>query len=280
MNIRTLRNRLLCGAASIRLLAAPAAAAPIQYAQLPPPVQKGIAAQMGSGSKLGEIDRDEESGEVTYTIEIIKGARSIDCTLDANGSLLSVEVTLAETPPAVQKAIQGQVGPGALESIDKTFEEGKVGYDVDWKSKDGAEHSFSLDDGGKLSSVQLAPQELPPAVQASMVKEIDPAKIKDIEKTFDDNTVLYEITFDKDGVERAITYEESGRMESRQVLLTEVPPPVQNTIKQSVGPGQVVGIEHVFEKKKGASSFEVEAAKDGKTFYFSVGPKGAFLGME
>jgi hypothetical protein len=106
-----------------------------------------------------------------------------------------------------------------------------VGYDVDWKSKDGAEHSFSLDDGGKLSSVQLAPQELPPAVQASMVKEIDPAKIKDIEKTFDDNTVLYEITFDKDGVERAITYEESGRMESRQVLLTEVPPPVQNTIK-------------------------------------------------
>ncbi len=70
-----------------------------------------------------------------------------------------------------------------------------------------------------------------------------------------------------------------GKVESRQAFWAELAPAVQATIQQNIGPGKVVRIDQVFEGKKG-SSFDVEAVKDGKTFSFNVGPKGAFRGFD
>jgi hypothetical protein len=278
MKIWRLKARDLFATASSVLLAA-ATAAPVQFAQLPPAVQKGITTQLG-GAKIGEIDRDEENGEVTFTVEATTGGRTVDYTLDENGTLLSVEVALAETPPAVQKTIQSQVGQGALESIDKSFEDGRVSYDVDYKTKEGAERYLTVLENGQLDSIEVDLTETPPAVQATVAKESAGGQVKSVEKTFDDKAVFYDVTINRGGVNRDIEVAENGKVESRQVFLSEVPPAVQNTIQQTLGPAKLRSIDQVFEKKKGGSVFEVEAVKEGKTFVFSVGPKGAFLGME
>jgi uncharacterized membrane protein YkoI len=278
MNIWRLKTHGLCATASSVMLAA-TTAAPVQFAQLPAPVQKGITTQLG-GAKIGEIDREEEDGEVIYTVEATTGARTVDYTLDENGTLLSVEVALTETPLAVQKTIQSQIGQGAVESVDKSFEDGKVSYEVDFKTKEGAERSLTVLENGQLDSIEVDLTETPPAVQATVAKESAGGQVKSVEKTFDDKAVFYDVTINRGGVNRDIEVAENGKVESRQVFLTEVPPAVQNTIQQTLGPAKLRSIDHVLEKKKGGSTFEVEAVKDGKSFVFSVGPKGAFLGME
>ena len=170
---------------------------------------------MGNG-KIGEIGREEKDGEVIYAVEITKDGRSRDYNLDEKGTLVSVEVTLLETPLAVQKTIQIQVGQGTLGSIDKSFDE----------------------DG-----------------------------------------VFYDFSVTHDGKDREFSVAENGKLESRQVFLSELSPAVQKTIQQHIGDGKLLRIDQVFEKK-GAFSFEIEGVKDGKPFDFSVGPKGAFLGMD
>jgi uncharacterized membrane protein YkoI len=260
------------------LLLAHAWATPIPYEQVPPAVQKGIAAQL-AGGKLGVIDRDEDNGQFTYTFEVTRGGRTVDYTVDAAGALVSIEVTLAETPMPVQKTIQAQVAQGTLESVEKAFQEGKVVYDIDWKKKDGTERSFTVAEDGKLDSIQVGVEETPAAVQGAITKEVGAGSLKEVFKTFDENTVYYDATIQRDGLEREISIGENGKVESRQVFLNETPPPVQNMIKQSLGAGQMVRIDQVYEKKKGGI-FEVEAVKDGKPYYFSVGPKGAFLGTD
>lgn len=268
----------LCAATNLALPAVEPAAQ-VAFALLPPAVQKGIQAQLGSG-KLGDIKRDEEHGEVSYVAEITKDGRSRDYTLDEDGALLSVEVSLPETPPAVQKTIQNQIAQGTLESIGRTTDDGGASYDVEWKAKDGAAHSFSVLESGKLQSVQVALPETPPAVQAAILKEAGDGQVQDISKTFDDGAVFYDVSVNRGGQDRDFSVAENGRLESRQVFLPELSPAAQGTVLQSIGNGKIRRIDQVFDKKKGVFPFEVEGLKDGKPFDFSVGPKGAFLGMD
>jgi len=127
--------RWLCAGLGLVFSVATAVAEVIPFAQVPPAVQKGIEAQLGNGT-LGEIERDEEDGEITYTVDITKSGRSRSNTLDDAGALVSMEVFLQETPPPVQKAIQSLVGQGTIESIDKALDDlkpelDKLGMTVD-----------------------------------------------------------------------------------------------------------------------------------------------------
>jgi hypothetical protein len=81
-------------------------------------------------------------------------------------------------------------------------------------------------------------------------------------------------------VERDFSVAENGQMDSRQVLMTELPPAVQTTIDRVVGQGKVVRIDQIYEKRKGGPPFEVEAVVNGKSYAFLVGEKGAFLGKQ
>jgi uncharacterized membrane protein YkoI len=278
MNLGRPLAYLLC-AASSGVLSAGESTTVIPYAQLAPAVQKGIQAQLGNGT-IGEIERDEEDGEVTYTVEITRDRRARDYTLNEEGTLVSVEVTLSETPLPVYRSIQAQIGSGTLESIDKALGEKEVRYDVDWKSKDGTAQSFSVLESGKLDTVQVKLEEIPTAVQATIGKEVGQGKLQDIVKSFEDNAVFYDVTVNRAGVDRDFTVADGGKLESRQVFLTEIPAPAQATIQRTMGAGKLLRIDQVFDKKKGVFPFEVEGLVDGKPYDFSVGPKGLFLGVD
>src|SRR5438552_6614585 len=126
--------------------------------QLPAAVQKTVKTELGD-DKLIEIEKDDEGGEVSYTVtRLVKGAKRF-FTVGDDGELQSVEITLEDTPPAVQTTIKGQVGQGTLESIEKSFEDNEISFDVEMKKKDGAERSFSVAADGRLTSVQIGLEE-------------------------------------------------------------------------------------------------------------------------
>lgn len=279
MAARRVLFRWLCAAFSLVFSVAAPAAGPIPFAQAPLAVQKGIQTQLGNGT-LGEIERDEEDGEVTYTVEITRSGQGRDYTFSEAGVLVGMEVFLEETPAPVQKTIQAIVGQGTIESIDKALDESEVRYDVDWNTKEGATRSGSVLESGKLESVQVNIEETPPAVQTALGAEVGKGQLKEVFKSFDDKAVYYDVTVNRDGRDREFTVAESGKLDSRQVFLLELPPVVQSSIQRTIGMGKLLRIDQAFEMKKGGFLYEVEGLVNGKPYDFSIGPKGAFLGVD
>jgi len=124
----------------------------------------------------------------------------------------------------------------------------------------------------------MALEEMSPGAQETIKKEVGSARLGEIDKTFDGAETYFEVTVNRDGVERTFDVAENGALESRQVFLTEIPAPAQAAIQQSIGTGTIVEIDQVFDGRK--HTFDIEGLKDGKPFNFSVGPKGKFLGMD
>ena len=79
-----------------------------------------------------------------------------------------MEVTPAELPAAIRDAIRGQVNPGKLIAVDKTFDYGETTYDATMTTPDGRRRDFSLSADGKLLTREVAVSETPAAVQQTI----------------------------------------------------------------------------------------------------------------
>jgi len=193
---------------------------------------------------------------------------------------MSVEVALDETPIPVQRTIKTQVGAGTIENVEKSFDGDEITYDVDMKSKDGIERSFSVTLEGKLQAMQMFLEEIPAPVRKTIDSSLGTAKLEDIFHIFDEGETSYYVEVRRDGKLRDFSVAENGKLQSVQMYLSETPVEVQSTIKEKVGNGKVVRVDKSFEPRRGVLPFEIEARKDVKPFNFSVGPKGRFLGMD
>jgi uncharacterized membrane protein YkoI len=250
------------------------------FAELPAAVQKGIQLQLNNGT-LGQITRDVEGDGAYYAVEITRGGLTRDYTFAETGALVALEMMFQETPPAVQHTILSQTGQGQIESIEKSIDGADISYEVEWKSKDGAEHSFSVLENGQIDAVYVSLDETPPAVKAIITREVGGAPVEEISRTIEDGGPEYTVTIKLNGVGRDFSVAENGKFLSREVFLSELPGPVQQTIARVAANGKVLRIDHVFEKRgKVLDPFDVEAIIGGKPVNFSVGPKGLFLGVD
>jgi len=247
--------------------------------QLPPAIQNAIKTELGD-DKLISIEKEDDDGEITYTVtRAVKGGERF-FTLASDGSILSREITLEETPPAVQNTIKTQVGLGTIESIEKGFEDSEISYDVDFKKKDGTESSFSVGPDGKLTCIQVALAEVPSAARKTIEAHVGDGKIGDVYKLLDGDEAFFDAEVDHGGKSRDVIVAPNGKLESVQVFLSEMPAEAQKTIKDRLGNGKLIRIDKSFSPRHGVEPFEVEGLKDGKPYNFSVGPKGRFLGMD
>src|SRR5205823_5431111 len=148
-------------------------------------------AQVGAG-KLESIEKTFDEGEVGYEVVMASTeGRELSFTVDQDGTLTSIEVTLAETPAAVQKTVTAQVGAGKIESIEKTFDEGEVGYEVVMATKEGRELSFTVDQDGTLTSIEVTLAVTPHDAHPTVTAQVGAGKLESIEKTFDEGEVSY-----------------------------------------------------------------------------------------
>jgi uncharacterized membrane protein YkoI len=172
----------------------------VTLADAPAPVQKTIKT-LAAGDGLEGIDKNMDDSEVTYDVEVMTNGQEKDFTLADDGTLLSSEVALNETPDAVQKTIQTRVGDGKLESVDKNFDDDGITYDVEMTTKAGREKDFTVAADGTLSSVRVTLAETPPAVRRTIKDRVGNGNILEIDKSFakERGAFHYEIEDRKNG---------------------------------------------------------------------------------
>jgi uncharacterized membrane protein YkoI len=247
---------------------------------LPAAVQKTVQSQLNvGGGKVGEIDRDEEDGEVSYVVEIVKGDDARDMMVSEEGKLLEWEVDLEEVPAVAQTTIKKVVGNGTIDSIDKTSEEdGSISYEVEMTSKAGKDRFLTVTADGKLVRLELGLEEAPAAVRKTIESQSAKAKVESVYRIFENDVLSYSAEISEGGKSREMTIAEDGKLESIEVFASELPPLGRRVLHGKVGNGRLVRIDKVFDEKN-EYLFEVESVKDGKPFNFKIGAGGRFRGM-
>jgi hypothetical protein len=260
-------------------LAAPAA--PVMervLARQPAPVQKAIRAQLGDG-RLRSINKDDDDGDITYDVEMVRGGRMRSFTVGADGELLDTEVFLEELPETVQQAIKKKIGGATLGEIDKSGNHGDASYDVEMIGG-GKTRSFSLDAAGKLTDEEVFLAELPEGIQKAVQKEAGSGTLDGITRSFDSGEVFYDVDVIDGGKAQTLTFDSKGGLVSREedIVLTAVPDAAQKQIQTLSNGGQLIGITKVTEND--AVSFDVDVRQNGKVNSYSLAVDGKVLPSE
>ena len=146
------------------------------------------------------------------------------------------DVELKDLPAAVQKTINEQAAGGKIREIERETEDGTTFYEVDI-TKNGKRMEFKVGETGKLltqpmSGAERAGQkvrdktsglidndltleQLSPEAQATVKKETAGGEISEIEQEKEDGLTFYEIEFEKDGEDREIRVDQSGKVVKR-----------------------------------------------------------------
>jgi uncharacterized membrane protein YkoI len=247
----------------------------------PAAVQKTIQAQIGDG-KMGDITKSAEDEDTVYDVDLAtKDGSDRDFSVAQDGTLLSVEVSLEETPAAVQKTIRTELNGGDLDSVDKNLDDTDVSYDVEGTGKDGKEVDFTVDDDGTLSSEEVALKDTPDAVQKAIADKLEGGKVTEIDENFDDDGTNFDVNMTAaDGSSTSFNVTMDGTLDSERIPLDKVPNRARQTIQDHIGNGTVLRVDKTLVRTNRVMPYKIEGRKDGKPYDFSVGPRGKFIRMD
>ena len=241
---------------------------------LPAVTQKTVQKHVGKG-QITAIEQRIDEGETIYEVEFDNHGQKRGLSVGADGTLLSIEVALAETPAPVRKTINEQLKGATLGVIDKVFDDDEVSYEVEIK-RGPVERSFTVDSNGKLIHLQVDFAETPKGVQKTITAQ--GGKVGEIFRVIEKGQLYYDAEVTKDGQKREISVGENGHLDAVRVSLSDLPAPAQKTVKERLGNGHLQRVDKCFDDRENVT-FEISAKKDGKRFDFIVGPQGRFKGM-
>ena len=185
-------------------------------------------------------------------------------------------VSLADSPAAVQKAINVQVGGGKMGEIERANQDGETVYEVDFTSPAGADGDFTVAEDGTLLSVGVALADTPAAVQKTVQAQLHGWRITGINKNVADYEVSYDVEASKNEMRRDFNVDDQGNLSSVGMTLAETPEPVKTAITGRIGGGTVVSIDENLDPD--GNSFDVEAsARTGGRLTFSLSADGQVL---
>jgi uncharacterized membrane protein YkoI len=117
----------------------------IQRADLPPAVEKTVAAQ-SQGATIKGFSQEKENGQTFFEAEMTLNGHSKDVLIDTNGAVVEVEeqVSLDSLPAAVKDGLQAKAGKGKILKVESiTKYDQLVAYEA------------KVATGGKKSEVQV-----------------------------------------------------------------------------------------------------------------------------
>jgi hypothetical protein len=123
----------------------------IQRADLPPAVEKTVAAQT-QGATIKGFSQEKDKGETYYEAETTVNGHSKDITIDANGTLVEIEeqVALDSLPAAVKAGLQAKAGEGKIVKVESLTKHDKL---VAYEAK--------VQTAGKKTEIQVGPDGKP-----------------------------------------------------------------------------------------------------------------------
>jgi hypothetical protein len=123
----------------------------IQRADLPPAVEKTVAAQ-SQGATIKGFSTEVEGGQTLYEAEMTVSGHSKDVSIDPNGAVVEVEeqVALDSLPAAVKAGLEAKAGAGKIVKVESLTKHDKlVAYEAQIRT------------AGKKSEVQVSPDGKP-----------------------------------------------------------------------------------------------------------------------
>jgi uncharacterized membrane protein YkoI len=146
-------NYLIAIAASGLLLvgAASAQEKKIKRSDLPPAVEKTVAAQ-SAGATIRGFSTEKEKGQTLYEVEMTVNGHSKDLSIAADGSIVEIEeqVPLDSLSPEVKAGLQAKAGKGKILKVESLTKKDKlVAYEA------------QVETNGKKSEVQVGPDGKP-----------------------------------------------------------------------------------------------------------------------
>lgn len=143
-----------------------------QLSDTPAAVQAAIKRTV-SNAEVQDVDRETRDGRVVYDVEIKQEGLNRHLVFAADGTLISDsnvnresrgigqrvretvglgredQLTLEQTPAAVQKTIREQANVGSLKPIKRETRDGRVQYDVEYE-RDGKNLRLTIGDDGTI----------------------------------------------------------------------------------------------------------------------------------
>ena len=146
-------NYLVALAACCLLLAGAASAQEkkIKRSDLPPAVEKTVAAQ-SQGATIKGFSTEKENGQTLYEVELTVNGHSKDISMATDGSIVEVEeqVAMDSLSAAVKAGLQAKAGKGKILKVESLTKKDKlVAYEA------------QVDTNGKKSEVQVGPDGKP-----------------------------------------------------------------------------------------------------------------------
>lgn len=253
----------------------------VPLSKVPTSAQSAIQKQVADGT-LGDILQETQDEDIVYDVALTdKAGADRDFSVSQDGTVLSVEIPLAEAPDAVKASIQAELSGGSLASIDKNLADSEITFDVEGTTKDGTNRDFTVGDDGALLSREVPLAQTPDAVQKTIAAQLNGGTVTDIDENFDDDSTNFDVTVaSAAGASTSFSVAADGSLTAKQVPLAKVPPPVRRAINEKLQYGTVLRVDKSYVKKMGVEPFQVEGRLDGRPFDFDVGPRGRFLGMD
>ncbi len=123
----------------------------IQRADLPPAVEKTVAAQT-QGATIKGFSQEKENGQTFYEAETTVNGHSRDITIDANGAVAEIEeqVSFDSLPAAVKAGLQAKAGDGKIVKVESLTKHDKL---VAYEAK--------VQTAGKKKEIQVGPDGKP-----------------------------------------------------------------------------------------------------------------------
>ena len=188
----------------------------------------------------------------------------------------SKPLSLNDLPAAAQKTVRQQVGKSEVTSIEKVVENGETTFDVEFLHNGDEERSLTVADNGALLSIVVGLAEVPAPVRNTINQQLKGATIDLIEKTFEEDKVIYEVEITRGKTEGSLSVAPDGKLLSLQIDLTEAPKAVQKTI--AAQGGQVGDIFRVAEDKE--TFYAINITKDGQEREINVAENGHLESIE
>jgi len=169
----------------------------------------------------------------------------------------------------LQQAVQKELAGGKLGEITVTIENGENTYDVE-ATKNGVSRAFTLAEDGRLTGREVTLDEMPPKVKTAILQQAGKATLTEIDQTFDDDEVIFEVELKLDGKLRSFSVADDGVLLSAEIAFQELPPPVRKSVDALKGKGVVKSVEKDFDGPDTTYEIGIEEAGRERALSFSA----------
>jgi len=232
----------------------------LRLGDAPVAVQNAIKAEV-KDAENAVLHSTMKDGRPIYHAEIMEAGKNIKLSLAEDGAILSdsrkegmtarlglKKLALGELPPAAQNTIRSEAGTKEIGAIKTDEQNGKMVYKVEFKEAGKNSHVWVADNG---SIVRDDRQARGTTLKESAGAETPPTPTAPIPTL--------------------------GTRTERNLALTELPKPVQDTIALEQGSAPIKGTVINKKMKDGKTYYEVRFEKAGRDTKLHIGEDGALL---